>query len=124
MFPINATLIFKIPNGTITVEPATGNAIEPTVDLIVKASFSSAKGSFDEIPGLDPSSMLLEGRSIAPKFLPPTVHAGMRATATITDPATGRELVGEFVLDPIVPSRYKPVTRTLGSPLKGVFTQH
>lgn len=124
LFPHNATLIFDVPTGAIVIDPKTGNRIPTEKSLIVKASLKAAKSNFNEIPaGIDPMSVYVDGRSLTPKFLPATIKAGMRAQCTIVDLATKQKQTGQFVLSPIVPSRWKPVTKTLGSKLIGYFIQ-
>lgn len=102
---------------------AIGNQIPETRPLIVKASLKGKKGNFDRFGGVDPSVLILEGRSAIPKFLPASIKYGIKGHCTIVDLATNQKRVGVFIVQPSIDSQYKAVTKALGSFLTGQFIQ-
>lgn len=128
--PINATLTFKVGTGLFTADPETGNPIESSTNLVVKASLSQKKnsGGKSEVPGLNPSAIEVEGRAIyvlesngaKNKSIPPLPT---NAAIVFTDAATGQELRGAIVLDTVVQSKFKAVSKALGTKISGYFVE-
>lgn len=123
IFPINVTIVFDIPTGSMTTDTDTGNQIPETRPLTVKASLKAKTGDFNKLGGVDPATLVLEGRSISPKLLPASIKYGMKGQCTIADLATNQKNVGVFIVQPSIESQYKAVTKALGSFITGHFIQ-
>jgi len=113
----NATLTFKRQVGSVTID-ALGNRSVSTQDFVITAYLkevsSNRQQEKDFDGGLD-NVIAVEGRCVEPATLPPDIVPGMMASAVIG----GK--VGEFYLEPALPSAFGTVEATLGDKLKGRF---
>jgi len=121
----NAELRFPVVSQTQISDPETGNPVLATTELKIQASLNrlpqgKTPGSTqDEIPGVNPTDVFLQGRAINPQTLPPQLLRGGTGTIEITDPVSGSKLKGDFLLLATVPSKYALVTQLLGHPIEG-----
>ena len=121
--PANATLTFPIttPSTGVVIADEDGNPIAAIKYLTVIATMrldNAAK--YEPGQGLQPGQVRMTGRAIKPKFLPPLVrHCKM----TITDPVTKQKLTGSLTIDLPAQSKFKGVTKALGSKISGVFIE-
>lgn len=125
VFPANATLIFQVPTGQVTIDPL-GNPRVVTEEVTVSAylrSNPSQRRSSDSTDGGELNRISLTGRivgrvlpngSTVPYSLPKTVLAGARAEATID----GHK--GEFFCELSLQSVWG-VQAVLGDKIEGLF---
>ncbi|WP_414755574.1 hypothetical protein [Anabaena sp. CCY 9910] len=127
----NSTLIFKVSDGTYTINAA-GNRKPNTVDAIIKAvlkpaSYSSVNTYAQEIQqfaGADGHAVLLEGYLVNPTTYPQGVEFLAEAEAEITT-AIDKPETGRFKLLPIVQSPYVVATGIdIITPIRGIFRRN
>lgn len=121
--PANATLTFPItvPSNGAVMTDGDGNPIAAAKSFTVIATMrldNAAK--YEAGQGLQPGQVRMVGRAIKPKFLPPLQrHCRM----AITDPVTKQQITGSLTLDLPAQSKFKGVTKALGSKISGVFIE-
>ncbi len=64
---------------------------------------------------------MVDGKYQNTKFFPDTVIPNQRLECIVTDPASGRTQKGTFVVLSAFQSRYRVVTKVLGSKVQGYF---
>jgi hypothetical protein len=117
--PSNARLVFKIPSG-VAGEDVDGNPTIQYQNLIVVATMrpdTSAKWR-EQGAALLPGQTRVKGNAINPKQLPVLPRISM---LEITDPVTGQVVVGKFLRDLPIQSKFKAVTKALGAKITGIF---
>jgi hypothetical protein len=117
--PSNARLVFKIPSGVAGVDIDGNPAIEYQ-DLIVVATMrpdTSAKWR-EQGTALLPGQTRVKGHAIKPKQLPVLPRISM---LEITDPVTGQVIMGKFLRDLPMQSKFAAVTKALGAKITGIF---
>lgn len=117
--PSNARLVFKIPSGSAGVDIDGNPAIEYQ-NLIVAATMrpdTSAKWR-EQGTALLPGQTRVKGNAIKPKQLPVLPRISM---LEITDPVTGQVIVGKFLRDLPLQSKFAAVTKALGAKITGIF---
>ena len=127
--PINATITFSQGTGVFTTDSETGNPIESTTTVTVKASIKqkSDKNRQDK-PGLDPASAWIEGYAVhvletngtINKTVPPLPN---NCQIAIVDPATGQTMSGTLSIDTTIQSKFQAVTKALGKKIQGYFLE-
>lgn len=128
--PANATLTFPItvPSNGAVMTDGDGNPIAAaksftviaTMKLDNAAKYGGGPAGMRQIEGLQPGQVRMVGRAIKPKFLPPLQrHCRM----AITDPVTKQQITGSLTLDLPAQSKFKGVTKALGSKISGVFIE-
>jgi hypothetical protein len=111
----NATLRFPIASGSLQTDPETGNVKPAKSFLSVSAMLSQkSRPTQQEIPGVDISSVYLEGYAIEPMLLPSVVAPNAFCQATWDGKA------GKFylLLEGRSPYGVSPIT---GDKIKGYF---
>jgi hypothetical protein len=116
--PSNARLIFKIPVGVAGAD-IDGNPATTYQNLIVTATMrpDSAKWR-DQGAALLPGQTRVKGYAVKPKQLPVLPRI---STLELTDPVTGAVIVGKFLRDLPLQSKFKAVTKALGAKITGTF---
>lgn len=117
--PNNARLVFKIPasNGAIDVD---GNPTINYQNLIILATMrpdTSAKWQ-QQGTALMPGQTRIRGNAIKPKQLPVLPRLCL---LEIKDPVSGQVIVGNFLRDLPIQSKFKAVTKALGTKITGIF---
>jgi hypothetical protein len=122
----NAELIFQVGTGVFYINPADGNEIEQfdTVKVIATMKIDEGYRPQDKQDlGANTNVFYLTGNVIdagnGSKFMPSTIAEQQKGKCTITDPATGNTLKGNFVITSLMQSRWKQVTKALGSSFSG-----
>lgn len=129
--PINATITFSQGTGVFTTDPETGNPIEGTNTVTVKASIKQKTDKNphrQDKPGLDPASVWIEGYAVhvletngtINKTVPPLPN---NCQITIVDPATGQTMLGTLSIDTTIQSKFQAVTKALGKKIQGYFLE-
>ena len=120
----NLRLIATYGNKTFVRNLDSGSMEEGVITKVLIASVSA--GTEDSVRratlGLDNQAIYLEGYFTKPKFMPAKINVNTRLEAYLLDPATKREIKGEFLFDLIQQSRFKAVSTVLGSGIKGWFS--
>lgn len=122
--PANVVLTFptRLPSNGVVMVDGDGNPIAPIKYIEVIATMRPDNSArYGPGQGLQPGQVQMVGRSIKPKFLPPGLarHCKM----TITDPVTKQKLTGSLTLDLPSQSKFKGVTKSLGTKISGVFIE-
>ena len=91
-----------------------------TVSASVEQETDDPTGGYDIGPDTD--RVYLLGNLVSPKLMPADMPVSQSVPAVLKDPATETEYHGEFELEAFVPQRFKAVSRSLGTPIKGFFT--
>ena len=93
-------------------------AVKPLTVIATMRPDNAAK--YEPGQGLQPGQGRMMGRAIKPKFLPPLQrHCRM----TLTDPVTKQQITGSLTIDLPAQSKFKGVTKALGSKISGVFIE-
>ena len=87
----NTTLTFYLDDGSVTVDPNTGNEIPGRTAIAVSAFMKVLTSETDtkllqDARVIDPNAIALEGYCVDPMFLPDTIH-----TEAIADISFGNE---------------------------------
>ena len=117
VFPVNCTIVFQIGTGKFQNDRL-GNPQETKQPFTLKASLKIDEGKRQNIqqnPGSNESITYFIGYCVTPKFMPQSIKEGMTGQATITDPATGNLLTGTLTITSLFQTRFKQVTKVLGS---------
>lgn len=85
----NAQLSFRVPTGTTTTDPATGNAIQSTETVEYLATLTLETPNWTGKPGADETVYPCRGRLLSPSTLDNRIVNGSQAEATING-ARGR----------------------------------
>lgn len=125
--PANATLTWDLPTAGPVGEDADGNPKPATAPFVVVATMkldNAAKygpgQGLQSGQGLQPGQVQVAGRAIKPKFLPVLPrHCRM----TMTDPVTKQTLTGSLTIDLPAQSKFRGVTKALGTKISGVFIE-
>lgn len=125
----NAELIFKVPDGTYTINSA-GNRISGAKSLKIEALLKESKSKGDlakyaqdieAFAGADSYAFLLEGYLVDPMVYPPELEFLTEADATVAL-VSGLPKQGKFKLLPLIESPYLIATGiNLTTPIKGIF---
>ena len=114
----NATLVFNVGNGTFQNDTLTGNRVENTTEVVLRAFLSQDSDTSEQMirgVGIDTTKLFLKGFLTEPQFMPPNIGLGAVGTAIID----GRS--GKFIIYPNIKSPYKVVNLVLGDPIRGEF---
>jgi hypothetical protein len=119
--PANAKLIFSLPTTVTVAVDGDGNPLPTMRQVVVVATMRpDASARYGPGQGLQPGQVQMTGRAIKPKFLPTLPrHSRM----TITDPVTKQQITGSFTRDLPSQSKFKGVTKALGTKISGVFME-
>lgn len=123
VFPVNATIVFQVGTGKFTTDRL-GNPQETMQPVTIKASLKIDDGKrqlIAQTPGSNDSTTYFIGYCINPKFMPQSIKERMTGQATITDPATGTLLTGSLTITSLFQTRFKQVTKALGSKFEAYF---
>ena len=130
LFPANMTLFIPEGQTTLTYDQY-GNPIESKQALgEYLVSVSEDAPELQANAGLDTAMATYTGRCVGKivdekyqnvKFFPSTVIPNQRLECSVTDLASGRTQMGTFVVLSAFQSRYKVVTKVLGSRVQGYF---
>ena len=114
----NAILIFNAGDGTFQTDTLTGNRVENTIPITLRAFLSQDSDTSEQMirsVGIDSTKLFLKGFLTEPQFMPPNIGLGAVGTATID----GR--TGKFIIYPNIKSPFKVVNLVLGDPIRGEF---
>lgn len=119
--PANATLTWDLPTAGSVGEDADGNPKPTTAPFVVVATMKlNNAAKYGPGQGLQPGQVQVAGRAIKPKFLPALPrHCRM----AMTDPVTKQTLTGSLTIDLPAQSKFKGVTKALGTKISGVFIE-
>jgi hypothetical protein len=93
-------------------------ATEPFVVIATMKLDNAAK--YGPGQGLQPGQVQMAGRSIKPKFLPVLPrHCRM----AMIDPVTKQTITGSLTIDLPAQSKFRGVTKALGTKISGVFIE-
>lgn len=114
-----ATLTFKIQQAGSEVDPITGVILPTTADLTLSVFLRPKSGAKEiEHPGVNSSSVYMEGYLVNPMIMPKTVLPGAIAQYTYTDGFNVTH-TGEFILLSSPPSVFSVVRDELGDKIVG-----
>lgn len=85
------------------------------------AARETKEAEFQHESGPDDARIYFTCKSVRPKFLPAHIQPQQTVRARLTDLATRVSQEGDFVLSEITQSRWRAVTKALGTNFKGYF---
>jgi hypothetical protein len=123
--PVNAKLTWSLPTppaaNAMPVFDGDGNPIAPAKDFVVSATMRlDEKAKYMGGAGLQPGQVRMVGRSIKPKFLPELPRV---CRMIVTDPVTKFMIQGTLTIDLPAQSKFKGVTKALGTKIGGIFVE-
>ena len=114
-----ALLTFYVKDGTIEVDEMTGVEVESDRAVTIQAYLTQEKNSEDiDLPGVNASSVWLEGYCVEPMIMPEGIGAGAIADYSFK-PAYGPTVTGKFLLHRTPASNFDVVQEEVGDELEG-----
>lgn len=112
----NLELQFKVGGNTFATDSAGNQVATSSSTVIIKASvISQNKTPTDTpLPGSGQTSILLRGRLVSPKYLPPGISLEDQAIAAYTDSVSGQVMRGKCKFLPATQSRVSEITKKFG----------
>ncbi len=95
----NAELSFQLGNGTVTLDPETGNPVQLTETVDYLAALSLQAPEWTGKPGADDTVYRCQGRLLSPSVLDPRITNGSQAEARINGTRGRLELVFDLSMD-------------------------
>lgn len=119
--PANATLTWDLPAAGPVGVDGDGNPKPTTEAFVVIATMKLDNAAkYGPGQGLQPGQVQMAGRAIKPKFLPLLPR---HCRLTMTDPVTKQTITGSLTIDLPAQSKFKGVTKALGTKISGVFIE-